>query len=351
MEKLLTVVVPIYKVEKYINKCLDSLIVPDEQMKQLEVICVNDGTPDNSAVMAKEYVKRYPETFQVIDKENGGHGSAWNKGVELASGKYLRFLDSDDWLTNLTVFMKKLETCDVDVVFTNFDRVDEKTQLKRPTNYSSSMNHEQVYSFSEFDWDRIKSVNLYGSNITNFHSSTYRTTLLKGFHPVFLEKIFYDDEILHVLPYCAANSFVYFDLTLYNYLVGREGQTIDPKVRARNVGFKIKVHKYQVAFYKANKPSDEMLNERIRSIINGRISVTFNWLAKLPYHESLAQMKSFNQWLMQEYPEFKGSRGFSIYKWSPILYRILCNNGLETMRRVYNAFPTKSKIKLHKIAE
>ena len=54
MEKLLTVVVPVYKVEKYINKCLDSLVVPDKQMERLEVLAVNDGTPDNSALMAKE---------------------------------------------------------------------------------------------------------------------------------------------------------------------------------------------------------------------------------------------------------------------------------------------------------
>ena len=82
--KLLSVVVPVYKVEKYINKCLDSLIISDEQMNLLEVIVVNDGTPDNSAIMAKEYERKYPNTFRVIDKENGGHGSAWNRGVQEA---------------------------------------------------------------------------------------------------------------------------------------------------------------------------------------------------------------------------------------------------------------------------
>ena len=96
MNKLLTVVVPVYKVERYINKCLDSLILPDEQMDLVEVIVVNDGTPDQSAVMAKEYERRFPNSFRVIDKENGGHGSAWNRGVAEATGKYLRFLDSDD---------------------------------------------------------------------------------------------------------------------------------------------------------------------------------------------------------------------------------------------------------------
>ena len=67
MNKLLTVVVPVYKVERYINKCLDSLILPDEQMDLVEVIVVNDGTPDQSAVMAKEYERRFPNSFHVID--------------------------------------------------------------------------------------------------------------------------------------------------------------------------------------------------------------------------------------------------------------------------------------------
>ena len=98
MEKLLSIVVPVYNVEKYINKCLESLAVSEEQMAQLEVLVVNDGTPDNSAIMAKEFEKKYPQTFRVIDKENGGHGSCCNLGLKEAHGKYIHFLDSDDWL-------------------------------------------------------------------------------------------------------------------------------------------------------------------------------------------------------------------------------------------------------------
>ena len=121
-QKLLTIVVPVYKVEPYINKCLDSCVLKDEKlMEQLEVIIVNDGTPDNSAEMSREYVKRYPNTFRQIDKENGGHGSAWNVGLKEATGKYLRFLDSDDWLTNLDMLMNKLATTNADLVFTHID--------------------------------------------------------------------------------------------------------------------------------------------------------------------------------------------------------------------------------------
>ena len=120
MEKLLTIIIPVYKVEAYINKCLDSLIIAPELMEKLEVLIVNDGTPDNSAELSREYVMRFPKTFRQIDKENGGHGSAWNVGLKEATGKYLRFLDSDDWFTDLDRLMLDLENCQADIVFNPF---------------------------------------------------------------------------------------------------------------------------------------------------------------------------------------------------------------------------------------
>ena len=91
MNKLLSIIIPVYKVEPYINKCLDSLLLykTDESGKQvldrarmelMDILIINDGTPDRSAEMSREYAKRYPEYFRQIDKENGGHGSAWNVG-------------------------------------------------------------------------------------------------------------------------------------------------------------------------------------------------------------------------------------------------------------------------------
>ena len=142
MNKLLTIVVPVYKVEPYINKCLDSCILEVEKlMSQLEVIIVNDGTPDNSAEMSREYVKRYPQTFRQIDKENGGHGSAWNVGLKEATGKYLRFLDSDDWLTNLDKLMINLQNCDADCVLTHINNYHEDT----------SRNDKWAIAFGDFD--------------------------------------------------------------------------------------------------------------------------------------------------------------------------------------------------------
>lgn len=96
MEKLLTIVIPVYKVERYIRKCQDSLIVSDDLMGQLEVLVINDGTPDRSAEIAKEFEKKYPSVFRVIDKENGNYGSCINRGLKEARGKYIRICDGDD---------------------------------------------------------------------------------------------------------------------------------------------------------------------------------------------------------------------------------------------------------------
>ena len=323
MQKLLTIIVPVYKVEKYINKCLESLIVSDTQMADIEVIVVNDGTPDNSAIMAKEYEKRYPNTFKVIDKENGGHGSAWNKGVELATGKYLRFLDSDDWLTNLSDFLRMLENVDVDLVFTDLLNVYENTPEKnRIHSCSVAMTSNVVYDVEQFEWEKTNKV-FNGHNITNFHMCTYRTDILKQHHPVFLEKMFYDDEILFVLPLCFAKKIVYFNITLYNYLNGRVGQTMDPKVMAKNVGFKVKIRKYTVDFYNKYKPQKSNVIKKIQNVLNSRTTNTFKLMALLPYKDYIEQTKDWEDWIRDNYRDFKGGRIIMIYKKLPILFWVL----------------------------
>ena len=91
-----SVIVPVYNVEKYIDKCLDSLV--KQTLKDIEIIVVNDGSPDNSQKIIDRYVKKYPNKVQSHIKENGGLGSTRNYGLELASGEYISFVDSDDWI-------------------------------------------------------------------------------------------------------------------------------------------------------------------------------------------------------------------------------------------------------------
>jgi len=96
MKIKVSVIIPVYNVEKYIDECLNSIV--NQTLKEIEIIVVNDGSPDNSQKIIDKYVKKYPEKVKSFIKENGGQGSARNLGLEYAKGEYISFVDSDDWL-------------------------------------------------------------------------------------------------------------------------------------------------------------------------------------------------------------------------------------------------------------
>ncbi len=301
MNKTLTIVVPVYKVEPYINKCLDSCLIyksneqgekvlDEELMNQLEVIIVNDGTPDNSAEMSREYVKRYPQTFRQIDKENGGHGSAWNVGLKEATGKYLRFLDSDDWLTNLDRLMVDLPTYDVDLVFTQLDKfMVESNELVRFPIFDEL---NVIKGVEEFPYLKMNDYTL-----CNFQYCTYKTCLLKPLWPLFDEHVFYDDIILHVAPIVMAASYVVLDYPLYQYLIGRVGQTMSQEVLSRNFAFNKSQHEKSFSFFLSHrngmKPGAEKWACHVLGCHICRHFVTE--LPRLPYKEAKSLAKQIKE--------------------------------------------------------
>ena len=90
-----SVIIPVYKTEPYLRDCLDSVV--NQTLKDIEIICVDDGSPDNSAAIAAEYVQRY-DNIKLVRQENGGLSTARNAGLDVAAGEYICFLDSDDTL-------------------------------------------------------------------------------------------------------------------------------------------------------------------------------------------------------------------------------------------------------------
>lgn len=302
MQKLLTIVVPVYKVEPYINKCLDSCILEDEKlMSQLEVIIVNDGTPDNSAEMSREYVKRYPQTFRQIDKENGGHGSAWNAGLKEATGKYLRFLDSDDWLTNLDKLMSVLQDTQADVVMTSLNNYHEDTQ-KNDLWQISECHLNEVRTIEQFTFD-----DFFGkTNVMNFLFTTYKKDLLQPLHPLFMEGVMYDDSILYALPFIYAKSYICCDFVLYNYLSGRPGQTMNANVKKKNITSLLKTYQYEMEYI--SQQIEGLCTERLNSIYRimaSDSSYLLNMLTYLPWREFKGYIDKFKPYFHLEQKEWR----------------------------------------------
>lgn len=130
--KKVSIIVPVYNVEKYLDRCLDSLV--NQTLEDIEIIVVNDASPDGSEKIMRRYESRYPEKIKCIYlKENVRLGGARNRGVECANGKYIAFVDSDDWL-DITACEKMYllaENSQSEVVFCNYQVVSENMKKKR----------------------------------------------------------------------------------------------------------------------------------------------------------------------------------------------------------------------------
>ena len=299
MQKLLTIVIPVYKVEPYINKCLDSCLIykPNTQgekeldedlMNQLEVVIVNDGTPDRSAEMSREYVKRYPQTFRQIDKENGGHGSAWNVGLKEATGKYLRFLDSDDWLTNLDKLMLDLKNCDADVVFNRFEKHFMEDGRVITSNLAMPNNGNETKPIDVKQWGMTQD----GYNDFNFWTVTYKTSILKPLFPLFAEHVMYDDYIITWAPLVYGRTYVALNYSLYHYLIGRPDQSMSVAKQEK------RAYSYWSCFKKYEEVRDRIdenaipqnYRTAIDNSIQGYAGFIFWYLVFLPYKESKTKL-------------------------------------------------------------
>ena len=144
----LSVIVPVYNVEQYLERCVDSILAQTE--KDLEIILVDDGSTDSSGALCDAYASRY-EQIQVRHKENGGLTSAWKAGLELASGKYTGFVDSDDWIDpdmyGRMIALAEREQADVTVCGLVFDFEDPQI----PKREEISNFRKEVYNRRELE--------------------------------------------------------------------------------------------------------------------------------------------------------------------------------------------------------
>lgn len=248
--------------EKYLRKCLDSLIVSDENMQRLEVLVVNDGSKDSSSQIAHEYEKNYPQTFRVIDKENGNYGSCVNRGLKEATGRYVKILDADDSFTDeFDSFVTFLKNKTSDLIISDFDIVDENGVTIKPVRYTLP----DKDSFSLSLLSEKDSIYLW------HHAITYRSDLFDKFKYKQTEGVSYSDEEWVFEPMTYIEKVSYFHKTLYLYLRGREGQTYDPEVRRKSRFQMDVILNNLISFYSQNR--DKILDSGAALFMYNRIQM------------------------------------------------------------------------------
>lgn len=226
--KVLSIIIPMYNMENYIGKCLQSLLdIPTECLESIDIIVVNDGSKDQSLRIATSYQKKYPEVIRVIDKENGNYGSCINAGLAKALGTYVKVLDSDDYFSSvgLSAILEKISSIPVmDMIITDFDIINANDEI---TNHVSfHLKKEKCLLFNDI-WKKISDIQM--------HAIIYRTELFKEINYHQTEGISYTDQEWCYYPMVKIQTIYYVNNVLYKYLLGREGQTMSENVLKKKI--------------------------------------------------------------------------------------------------------------------
>lgn len=216
-EIALSIIVPCYKVEKYLPKCLDSLM--GQTLPNIEAICINDGSPDHCIDILRDYESRYPGKVVVIDKQNEGVWKGRWDGIAVARGEYIGFLDSDDYAEPdfAESLYRAAKEVDADIAVCGFDREDLET--------GKVLSREMTAPRDPFsiDEDPGRLVELNGAP----WNKCFRASVLKGMRNLSDPPTVLDDLAFHLLAYCDMRGEVVFvPKSLIHYMV-RAGSIIN----------------------------------------------------------------------------------------------------------------------------
>lgn len=256
-EKVLTIAVPSYNMEKHLPKNLPTYA--DSRFgTALEVLILDNASTDRTAEIAEGFVNRFPQIFRLLRRDSRGYGSSINAAMEQASGRYFRIVDADDWVNteDLLRLVEALKTCEADVVQTNYRKVLMATGEEFPVRF-----HDVEYGRLYTGFSRCR------LNAPCIHSTAYRTRVLRQNGITLQDKIFFVDEEYVILPFLYAQSVIYYDLDIYRYLVGNPAQSTSPQNRAKYAGHREQIVRRLIEVYKSAQ-----MNPDVREYCFFRIS-------------------------------------------------------------------------------
>ena len=248
--KLLTITVPCYNSQDYLDRCMESLLVGGEDV---EILIVDDGSTDRTAEMADAYAQKYPAIVKVIHKQNGGHGSAVNAGIAGATGLFFKVVDSDDWVKEESYYeilqaLRELVASgqQIDMLLANYVYEKQGEKRKKVVSFRHALPKNEI-----FTWDQVRHFNK--TQYILMHSIIYRTKLLHDCGLELPKHTFYVDNIFAFQPFPYVEKLYYMDENLYHYFIGRDDQSVNEKVMIGRVDQQIKVNKLMVDYLTTTK--------------------------------------------------------------------------------------------------
>lgn len=313
-KKLVSIVVPIYNVEKYLEKCLNSIYL--QTYSNIEVIMVDDGSKDSSTNIAKEYEKK-DSRFQLYSKENGGLSSARNYGMEYAKGEYICFIDSDDFIgKNFVSSLLKAFDEETDIVISDYAIYNYKNKKF----YLPSQQLPEDVFVSREDKKRLLSYLFTGERtVMPVWKNMYRTLFLKENKMIFISErlVYAEDELFHVEAYTKANKIKMISKIEFFHLIvpGSLSQGYRANYFEMQKMLDTSILKYLEEYYQ-----EDFVNE-YKNKFPASIGASMLVLCKCNFKDSIKNMKNLlNDNLVKEWYKKQVTRTGLMRYW--LLYKI-----------------------------
>lgn len=295
--KLLSIAIPCYNSEDYMENCIKSLLPGGEDV---EILVVDDGSKDMTPEIADAYEKKYPGIVRAIHQENGGHGAAVNTGLANATGLFFKVVDSDDWVEaeSYRAILAKLKELaggseTLDMMISNFVYEKEGTKHKKVMRYASVLPKDQL-----FQWEDTRHFRK-GQYIL-MHSVIYRTQLLKDCELELPRHTFYVDNIFVYQPLPYVKNMYYMDVDFYRYFIGREDQSVNESVMIGRIDQQIKVNKIMVDTYNLWKIQNRKLRKYMFNYLEIITVISTVMLIRSGTQENLAKKRELWGYIKQQ---------------------------------------------------
>ncbi len=210
MDTLISIIVPVYKVEEFLDRCVNSLV--NQTYRNLEIILVDDGSPDNCPILCDNWAKK-DDRIKVLHKVNGGLSDARNHGLEIATGEYILYVDSDDYidLDTCSRFVSRLGYYKADIVVGGaLKEIDGKSE-----NMTHSLSESKIYNSKDYI---MKSV-LKGEFFAPAWLNLYKKSFLNENHLFYKFNRFFEDSQILPRMFLKANSIIIMNKPFYHYII------------------------------------------------------------------------------------------------------------------------------------
>lgn len=296
-EKMVTICVPSYNVERYLERCLKTL-VSHNWAQYVEVLVIDDGSIDHTAYIGKQFEQHYPSIVRVVSKKNGGHGSTINRAIAEGTGRYFMVVDGDDWIDSKE-FAKVVagiyeERLCADIISSNYHEINMETGVLFPKKQDDVVTYDKLIQFDDLDIE---------NTYFTLASSLIRLDVLRKVNKPLQEHTFYVDVeyILFPIPFLKTVQFV--DRWIYKYCRGNEEQSVYLPTMVKRYDHHERVMK-RVLDYELSIPMTDAQHEYYDAILK-RLLITHYALC-LVYDDDkqrgFSRAAKFDEYLKESHP-------------------------------------------------